>query len=185
MGVAEQAAQGNAMSAAASTVIGLGRLVELIIRNAKGQRLRVTPQHEQWLAWKSDTRDLVVLRPGRGEGTLARRGDVRRHQKFHGAAPEQARPMEWSAPSGEVRMLGLIESATYTAAGIRSPSKGSHHWVHQFGDRGERGHGRVTPKASSSYSESLMPRLDVDSLGHLFINRRRRNSYFLRDWLIG
>ena len=79
------------MSAAVPTVIGLGRLVDLIIRDAQGQRLRITPQDEQWLAWKSDTRDLVVLRLGRGKGTLAKRGDARRHQTFHGAAPEQKR----------------------------------------------------------------------------------------------
>ena len=102
MGVAACAAQGDAVSAGVPTVIGLGRLVELIIRDAQGQRLRITPQDEQWLAWKSDTSQLLVLRPRPGVGALVERSDVRRHQTFHGAVPKNARTMEWPTPHGRV-----------------------------------------------------------------------------------
>ena len=166
-------------------MIGLGRLVDLIIRDANGQRQRVTPSSELWLAWKSDTRDLVMLRPGRGKGSRSKRDAARRHQKFHGAEPEQARPMEWPVPHGGVRTLGFIEAVTYSATGIRSPSKGSHHWIHQFGDRGERGHDSTRTKAPSPYSERFMPRLDVDSAGSLFVIRLAGNQFTVRDWIIG
>lgn len=177
--------EGRAVTATLPTTIGLGRLVDLIIRDAHGQRLRVTPHGEQWLAWKPDTRDLVVLRPGRGVGTVAKRHDARRHQQFHGAMPEQARVMEWPAARGAVRTLGLIESATYVATGIRSPSKGPHHWIHQFGDRGERGHRAARAKASSPYAERFMPRLDVDASGNLIVVRLAKNQFMVRDWIIG
>lgn len=167
------------------TTIGLGRLVDLIICDAQGQRLRLTPHGEQWLAWNPNTRDLVILRPCRGEAVVAKQRDARRHRTFHGAAPKQARPMEWPAPSGNLRALGLIESVTYTAEGIRSPSKGSHHWIHQFGDRGERGHGPATSQETSQFDDRLFPRVDVDPTGNLFVVRRSGNCYLVRDWIIG
>ncbi len=173
------------MTATLLTTIGLGHLVDLIVRDAQGQRLRLTPHGERWLAWKPDTHDLVILRPGRGVGTVAKRGDARCHRTFHGAAPKQARPMEWPAPRGNLRALGLIESVTYTAGGIRSPSKKSHHWIHQFGDRGERGHGPATAQETSQFDDRLFPRLDVDPMGNLFVVRRNGNRYLVRDWIIG
>jgi hypothetical protein len=185
MGVAEYVAEGNDVSTIRPTMIGLGRLVDLIIRDTQGQRLRITPRDERWLAWRSDTLDLVVLRPRRGEGAVAKRGDARRHQMFHGAKPEQARPMEWPAPHGVPRMFGLIESVTYTAAGIRSPTKGLHHWVHQFGDRGESGHGKVRINSPSRHTERFMPGLEVCSAGNLFVVRRSDNIFTVRDWIIG
>lgn len=185
MGVAAYADQGAIVKPNIPTMIGLGRLVDLVIRDAKGQRQRVTPNSELWLAWKSDTRDLVVLRPGRGEGTITKRSDVLRHQTFHGATPKEARPMEWPAPCGAIQTLGLIESVTYTATGIRSPSKGRHHWIHQFGDRGERGHSEIQGGALSPYVQGLMPQLDVDSSGNLYVVRRLNNGYAVRDWIVG
>jgi len=173
------------VTATLPTTIGLGRLVDLIIRDAQGQRLRVTPHGEQWLAWKPDTRDIVVLRPGRGVGTVAKRRDALRHQQFHGAVPEQARPMEWPTARGTVRTLGLIESATYVAEGIRSPIKGHHFWRHHFGDRGERGHGGVNTGKPARYADRYLPRLDVDTAGHLFLVRRPGNRYDVREWIIG
>ncbi len=173
------------MTVTLPTTIGLGRLVDLIIRDAQGQRLRLTPRGEQWLAWKPDTRDLVVLRPGRGVVTVAKQRDARRHQQFHGATPERARAMEWPASRGAVRVLGLIESVTYVAAGIRSPTKGPHHWIHQFGDRGERGHGSTGVQTPSSYAERFMPRLESDRAGNLSVIRRPSNRFTVRDWIIG
>ncbi len=171
------------MTAKIPTVIGLGRLVDFIIRDALGQRLRVTSSSELWLAWKSDTRDLVILRPGHGSDAVAKRKELQRHKIFHGAAPTQTRSMEWPNPNGKIQSLGLIESVTYTATGIRSPSKGPHHWIHLFGDHGEHGHG--TAHASSDYPEHCMPSLDVDQAGNLYIIRRERNRFAVRDWIIG
>ncbi len=112
MGMAAFADQGVIVKTTIPTMIGLGRLVDFIISDAQGKRIRVTPADVRWLAWKPDTRDLVVLRPGCGEGTLAIRSDARRHQTFHGAAPDQVRPMEWPTPRGAVQTLGLIELLT-------------------------------------------------------------------------
>jgi hypothetical protein len=39
------------MSATLLSMIGLGGLVDFIIRDALGQRLRVTPTGERWLGW--------------------------------------------------------------------------------------------------------------------------------------
>gem|GEM_PF-1401952 len=173
------------MTATLPTTIGLGRLVDFIIRDAHGQRLQVTPHGEQWLAWKPDTRDLVVLRPGRGKGVVAKQRDARRHHQFHGAVPEQARAMDWPASRGAVRVLGLVESVTYVATGIRSPSKGPHLWIHQFGDRGEHGHGTARMQGSSAHAERFMPQLSVDAAGNLFVVRRFGNRFAVRDWIIG
>ena len=185
MGMAAYADQGAIVKINLPTMIGLGRLVDLVIRDAQGQRQRVTPHGELWLAWKSDTRDLVILRPGNGGDFVAKRSASQRHKAFHGAAPTQARSMEWPAPNGKIQSLGLVESVTYTATGIRSPSKGQHHWVHHFGDRGEHGHGSAQPHAPSHYPERCMPRLDVDQAGHLYIIRRSENRFTVRDWIIG
>ena len=185
MGVAACADQGAIVKPNIPTMIGLGRLVDLVIRDAQGQRKRVTPNNELWLAWKSDSRDLVILRPGHGNGAAAKRSESRRHKMFHGAEPTQTRSMEWPTPSGKMQSLGLIESVTYSATGIRSPSKGQHHWVHHFGDRGEHGHGTTRPQALSPYPERCMPRLDVDEAGHLYVIRRAGNHFTARDWIIG
>lgn len=185
MGMAACADQGAIVKGNIPTMIGLGRLVDMVIRGAKGQRQRVTPSSELWLAWKSGTRDLVILRPGHGKSAVAKRGASERHKTFHGAVPTQTRSMEWPTPSGNVQSLGLIESVTYVATGIRSPSKGLHHWVHHFGDRGEHGHGTAQPHALSHYPERCMPRLDVDQAGHWYVIRQPGNRFTVRDWILG
>ena len=157
MGLAACAEQGAIVKRNIPTMIGLGRLVDMVIRDAQGQRKRVTPNNELWLAWKSDTRDLVILRPGHGNGVAAKHRASQRHKTFHGAAPTQARSMEWPAPNGKIQSLGLVESVTYSATGIRSPSKGQHHWVHHFGDRGEHGQGSMGVKAPNPYNERHLP----------------------------
>ena len=185
MGIAACAVQGAIVKRNLPTMIGLGRLVDLVIRDAQGQRQRVTPSSELWLAWKSDTRDFVILRPGHGGDADPKQNASQRHKAFHGAEPTQARSMEWPTPSGKIRSLGLIESVTYTATGIRSPNKKQHHWVHHFGDRGEHGHGTAQPHAPSQYPERCMPRLDVDQSGNQYIIRRAGNCFSVRDWIVG
>jgi hypothetical protein len=71
----------------------------------------------------------------------------------------------------------------YIASGIRSPSKGTGPWVHRFGDRGEGGHGRTSMDVPSTFSEQLMPRLDQDQAGNLFIARRSANAYTVNEWI--
>ena len=173
------------MSTSLPTLIGLGRLVDFIIRDNDGQRLRATPRGERWLAWKADTRDLVVLLPGGGRGSHPNRSDAKRHYTFHGAEPQRSRHMKWPASSGGRRTLGRIEAVTYTADGIRSPSKGSHHWVHQFGDHGERGHGPARSQKADQYSYLFCPLLEIDEAGNLFVVRCRSNRYLVRNWIIG
>lgn len=84
-----------------------------------------------------------------------------------------------------VRTLGLIESVTYVAEGIRSPSKRHHFWLHQFGDRGERGHGTILSDKPRRYADRHLPRLEVDAAGSLFIVRRPGNTYRVDEWIIG
>jgi hypothetical protein len=184
MGMAACTDQGAIVKRNIPTMIGLGRLVDMVIRDAQGQRQRVTPDGELWLAWKSDSRDLVILRPGQSNGAAATRSASRRHKAFHGATPTQSRSMEWPAQNGKFRSLGLIESVTYTASKIRSPSKGPHHWVHHFGDRGDCGHGPTSAQATS-YAERFMPSLIVDTAGNLFVVRRTGNHFTVKDWIIG
>jgi hypothetical protein len=173
------------MTSTLPTVIGLGRLVDFIIRDAQGRRLRVTPTGERWLAWKADTRDLVVLQSGREVEISPPSREAKRHRVFHGAEPRCVRQMEWPKPTAKRRTIGLIEAVTYVAAGIRSPSKGPHHWIHQFGDRGEHGHGAAQVQDTSTYAERLMPQLDIDAAGNIFVRRRSGNRFMVRDWIIG
>jgi hypothetical protein len=172
------------MTAKIPTVIGLGRLVDFIIRDAQGKRLRVTPTDERWLAWKPDTRDLVVLRPGNGEGTYIEHGAAVRHEKFHGAAPKNIRVMEWPKPRGQVMKLGLIESVTYCASSFNSPLKKSHHWIHQFGDSGKFKHEIVSSHISGQFAKRFMPRLDVDGSGYLLVVRQPGNQFTVTDWIL-
>lgn len=169
---------------AAQSVLGLGRLVSLLVRRSYGTRLRITPQGERWLAWDGARRDLLVLVPtgGRHPAPLAASAA---HQEFHGAAPTSLRRMTWPSPQGRLSPLGLLESITYDATGIRSPSKGRCRWLHQFGDRGERGHANAEPDEPSSYSDHFLPRLDIDAAGSLWIVRRPQNRYRVSDWIVG
>ena len=50
MGMAAFTVQGAIVKRNIPTMIGLGRLVDMVIRDAKGQRQRVTPSSELWLA---------------------------------------------------------------------------------------------------------------------------------------
>ena len=169
---------------APTTLVGLGRVVALFARRTDGSRCRITPQHERWLAWKADSRDLAVLVPSTGSATPARGAAAMRHRRFHGADPAQARPMTWPSPRGRRTTLGLLEAISYDASGIDSPSKGESRWIHQFGDRGERGHQQTRADAASPYGDDLLPQLDADAAGNLFIVRRRSNTYTVRDWII-
>jgi hypothetical protein len=167
------------------TMMGLGRLVALIVRQPDGTRMSITPQRDQWLAWKNDSRDLVVLVPGLRLSATPSSLHVAAHQRFHGKPPTSARSMTWPSPRGPRTTLGLLESVTYDATGIRSPSKGRCRWLHQFGDHGERGHTHAQPDEPSPYADRLLPRIEVDAVGHLRIIRRATNTYTVTDWIVG
>ena len=169
---------------AAPTTVGLGRLVSLVIRRRDGSRLRITPQGERWLAWDEARRDLLVLVPTTCRHASAPAASAA-HERFHGAVPTALRRMTWPLPQGRLSPLGLLESITYDATGIRSPSKGRCRWLHQFGDRGERGHAQASPNEPSLYPDPMLPRLDVDAQGNLFVVRRSTNRYTVTDWIVG
>jgi hypothetical protein len=109
---------------------------------------------------------------------------ARRHRRFHGAAPAGARPMIEPPRGRGLRTLGLLESVTYCADGIQSPSKKGHLWIHHFGDRGERGHGPTKRNARSPYGDSCKPGLAVDPSGNLAIQRRPSNRFTVTDWML-
>lgn len=169
---------------ASSPAIGLGRLVSLVVRRGDGSRQRVTPQDERWLAWDPARRDLLVLVPIASRHASAPTANAA-HERFHGAAPTSLRKMTLPSPQGRLSSLGLLESITYDATGIRSPSKGRCRWLHQFGDRGERGHAQASPDEPSPYPDQVLPRLDVDAVGNLRIHRRSGCTYTVKDWIIG
>ncbi len=166
------------------TLVGLGRLLALVVRRADGSRARVLPQGERWLAWKEDRQELVVLVPAGGPSSPASGAVAVRHRTFHGKDPVTASPMTWPSPRGKRITLGLLESVTYDSTGIDSPSKGEARWIHQFGDRGERGHSQTRADAPSPYPDALLPRLDADADGNLRILRRTTNTYTVKDWII-
>lgn len=168
----------------ASPVIGLGRLVSLVVRRSDGSRLRITPQGERCLAWDAARRDLLVLVPTAGQHAPTPAASAA-HERFHGAVPTSLRQMTWPSPQGRLSSLGLLESITYDATGIRSPSKGRCRWLHQFGDRGERGHAHASQDEPSPYPDQVLPRLDVDAVGNLRIFRRAGCTYTVEDWIIG
>jgi hypothetical protein len=167
--------------------VGLGRLVELRVRSPAGESIRVKPTGARWLAWKPDSHDLVVLHPAlpavRG---LPSEGFRKRHVRFHAAPPAAARIMDWPKPDGQTRPLGLVEAVIYDASGIDSPSKGRHQWIHHFGDRGSHHHHHGSaPADPGHFPERVMPHLDVDQSGNLFIVRRPGNRYRVGDWIRG
>jgi antirestriction protein ArdC len=168
----------------AGAVVGLGRLVALVVRTPDGKRIRITPQDERWLAWRASTKDLLVLRPATGPEAAVDPDAARRHRRFHGAAPAGARPMIEPPRGRGLRTLGFLESVTYCADGIQSPSKKGHLWIHHFGDRGERGHGPTRANAVSPYRLDVMPRLLVGQSGDLVIQRRAKNDFAVKDWII-
>jgi hypothetical protein len=167
------------------TVVGLGRLVDLTVRQADGPRQRAVPTATCWLAWCERTRDLVVVRPGRGPSvTVDDPAASHRHRAFHGAAPAAARVMEMPAARGRLQTVGLIEAITYCADAVDSPSKRAFYWHHRFGDRGERGHGPDRTDAAA-YPDRFLPALTIDAAGGWFITRRPQNRYRVQDWIIG
>ena len=103
--------------------------------------------------------------------------------RFQGEEPRSSVAVEIPARGKGLQCLGLVESLTYQPIGWPS-NKARNPWMHQFGDVGERGHGKADPDAVSPYPEGLMPWAYVDATGALFIERRPGNQYEVTDWIM-
>lgn len=77
-----------------------------------------------------------------------------------------------------VKNVGLLKSLVYyVPSKIRSPGKNKYLWHHAFGDTGHKG--------GDSYPIKVMPMLQRDSAGNLFIKRRPGNIFRVDNWLRG
>ena len=166
-------------------VVGLGRLVDLVVRKDDGTRSRFIPDAERWLAWDQETKSLLVVAPSGGLAPdAASRSVVATHREFHGAPPSGVRPGVAPTPGPGFARIGLVESVTYCAAGVRSPVKGRSLWCHQFGDRGERGRSRMAADDASPYPDRCMPAFAINGRGEWVIVRRTGNRYTVRGWVL-
>lgn len=166
-------------------LVGLGRLLRLVVRDPKtGKREAFEPETVRFLAWDLRRGDLAVAHPT-VQGRTAKPGQAvaAAHARFHGSDPRGSVAVEIPARGKRVRRLGLLESLTYQPIGWPS-NKARNPWMHQFGDVGERGHGKADPDAVSPYPEGLMPWACVDAAGALFIERRPGNQYEVTDWIM-
>jgi hypothetical protein len=158
----------------------MGKLEELEVR-VNGRTKKVRPRG-QYLGYIPSSKSLVVL-----FGTTKKAGGVsegvkKLHQTFHNAGPTKCRVYEWPDPKGAKKDVGRIVALTYSIpSGMKSPDKKSYRWHHEFGDHGERGHGPV--RGSGRYPERLMPVLQQDSQGNLYIKRMPGNKFYVTDWL--
>jgi len=158
----------------------LGSLKELVVR-ADGEDVTIRPK-KSLLGYLPEGKRLVVLKSGRrGRGDLSQQAS-KLHTNFHNTKPSRADRFEWPDPVGRRRDVGLIVSLLYTIPPwLESPEKRRYQWNHEFGDRGERGHGYA--RESGNYPERYMPMLQVDEKGNLFIRRRKGNRFYVKDWL--
>jgi hypothetical protein len=164
-------------------LVGLGRLVDVMVRLPDGRRATLRPTSRRFLAW--DGRDLVVAAPVKGKRTAVPNVSATAHRRFHGAAPRHALPVNVPELGAGARLVGLAESITYQAQ-CPSASKGRDFWHHWFGDTGKRGHQTETdPTGPSPYGERHWPEVWTDNAGTLVIRRRAGNRYTVRDWIYG
>jgi hypothetical protein len=166
----------------------MGRLRALRVR-ANGRERTIRPSGS-FLGWLPAGRKLVVVKKAKGQKVLT---NVRMpastvgkiqgvHRKFHGVSPQKFNTYVWPDAVGKLTPVGLIVSLIYDIPpGLRSPGKVRYQWNHEFGDHGERGHGRVS--GQGNYPEKLMPLLVKDQKGNLFIKRRPGNKFYVTDWL--
>lgn len=131
----------------------------------------------KWLAWDGKQFQICNVK-GQVNAELPP-NIVQRHKKFHAANP-QGKPFLASMPDRgpTVKNVGLLKSLVYyVPSKIRSPGKNKYLWHHAFGDTGHKG--------GDSYPTSVMPMLQSDSAGNLFIKRRPGNIFRVDNWLRG
>lgn len=160
----------------------LGELVEMCVRTPNGREQTIKPVGKL-IGWIPSSRTLCVLKKRRGKVVNhLSTSVVNLHKRFHNSRPTKAAQYEWPDPAGSKRAIGRIVSLTYRIPkGLKSPEKTKYIWHHEFGDHGERGHGPVGE--SGDYPETLMPTLQKDERGNLFIKRNPGNKYYVKEWL--
>jgi len=159
----------------------MGHLKELKVRLSDGSELTIRPS-KQYIGWLPRSRQLAILTRRMGRVSNVPDPVRRLHRSFHNSDPQGASTFEWPDREGSLTDVGLIVSLLYTIPSwLKSPQKRRYQWNHEFGDRGERGHGTV--RGSGNYPEKYMPLLQIDEGGHLFIKRRPGNKFYVKDWL--
>ena len=163
------------------SVVGLGHLTELVVRDQGGDRT-IRPKG-QWLAYNPSNRELCICRKAGGlAGPLS--GAVRRlHAQFHNAPTGRALAAEYPDVRGRAEPVGLLVGLTYVVPKeIKSPGKNRYRWEHSFGDHGQYGHG--ARGQNPTFSEKYMPLLTQDNAGNLRIKRRKGNKFYVGKWLM-
>jgi len=164
-------------SAPSRALLCVGQLRDLEIYDPKTESTKHIKPRNKWLAW--DGKQFHVCNvSGQANADLPKEVE-KRHRKFHQANP-QGKPFVGSMPdrSASVRDVGLLKSLVYyVPTKIRSPGKNKYLWHHAFGDTGHKG--------GDSYPIKVMPMLQKDSAGNLFIKRRPGNIFKVDQWLRG
>jgi len=157
--------------------IGQLRAIEVVLPDGS---VKAAACKKHWLAW--DGRQYQICYVKGSVKTTLPRNIVARHKKFHGVAP-QSNPFYAMMPDRgpTIKNVGLLKSLTYyVPTQIRSPGKNKYLWHHDFGNTVA---GQKTP--DGGYPTKLMPMLQRDSTGNLFIKRRPGNIFRVSNWLRG
>lgn len=164
-------------SAPSRALLCIGQLRDLELYDPRSERTAHIKPKGKWLAWDGKQFQICNVK-GQVNATLPS-SVVKKHKKFHAANP-QGRPFLASMPDRgpTVRDVGLLKSLVYyVPSKIRSPGKNKYLWHHAFGDTGHKG--------GDSYPIKVMPMLQRDSAGNLFIKRRAGNIFRVDTWLRG
>ncbi len=164
-------------SAPSRALLCIGQLRDLELYDPHTNRTAHIKPKGKWLAWDGKQFQICNVR-GQVNATLPS-SVVAKHRKFHAANP-QGKPFLASMPDRgpTVRDVGLLKSLVYyVPSKIRSPGKNKYLWHHAFGDTGHKG--------GDSYPIKVMPMLQRDSAGNLFIKRRAGNIFRVDNWLRG
>lgn len=167
-------------SAPSRALLCVGQLRQLELYDPKTGRTGTISPKGKWLAWDGKQFQICNVK-GQVNASLPSKL-VSRHRKFHSANPI-GKPFLAEYPKEErrgptVRDVGLLKSLVYyVPSKIRSPGKNKYLWHHAFGDTGHKG--------GDSYPTKVMPMLQRDSAGNLFIKRRPGNIFRVDNWLRG
>lgn len=159
----------------------MGRLVSLEVL-VDGRKKIIRPKSKH-LGYLPRSHTLCIMHGPKSMNPDGLSGSVTKlHKQFHNTGPTKATKFTWPDPVGRKTDVGRIVALTYSIPqGLESPDKKNYLWHHEFGDHGERGHGPVSD--SGNYPVSLMPMLQKDSRGNLFIKRMKGNKFYVTDWL--
>lgn len=164
-------------SAPSRALLCIGQLRDLELYDPRSGRTTHLKPKGKWLAWDGKQFQICNVQ-GQVNATLPSKV-VAKHRKFHAANPK-GQPFLGSMPDRgpTVRDVGLLKSLVYyVPSKIRSPGKNKYLWHHAFGDTGHKG--------GDSYPIKVMPMLQRDSAGNLFIKRRAGNIFRVDTWLRG